>query len=200
MLQGIETEREGSMPRKRYPVTPKADEEKLLHEILGRGKHGAQKHRQAPLLADKGYTDEMIAEGAGMHRRAVEFLRQWFAEDGFEAGVPALSPRALQGTDEARLIAPACGPAPEGSTRWTLGLLKDRRVTLENTDTKTVSHETIRQTLKKTNLNPGKAGNGVYRQRRTRSLQGAWKMCWMCIHKNGMKSGRWCAWTSVRNS
>jgi transposase len=164
------------MPRKRYLVTLKADEEKLLHEILSRGKHGVQKRRRAQALplANEGYTDEMTAERAGMRRLAVESLRQRFVADGFEVTLEGKArghrPRALQGKDEARLIALVCGPAPEGGARWTLRLLKDRRVTLENTDTKTVSHETIRQTLKKTNLNLGKAGNGVYRRRRTRSL------------------------------
>jgi transposase len=116
----------------------------------------------------------ITAERAGMHRRAVESLRQRFAEDGFEVTLEGKArghrPRAPQGKDEAWLIALVCGPAPEGSARWTLRLLKDRWVTLENTDTKTVSHETIRQTLKKLTLNPGRAGNGVYRRRQTRSL------------------------------
>jgi hypothetical protein len=65
------------------------------------------------------------------------------------------------GTDEARLIAPACGPVPEGYARRTLRLLRDKRAALEHTGAKEVPHETIRQTLKKTNLNPGCGRNGV---------------------------------------
>jgi hypothetical protein len=95
-------------------------------------------------------------------------------EDGFEVTVEGKArghrPHALQGEDEARLIARVCGSAPEGSARWTLRLLKDTWVTLENTDTKTVSHETIRQRLKRTSLNPGRTGNGAFRRKRTRSL------------------------------
>jgi transposase len=90
-----------------------------------------------------------------MRRRSVEALRQRFVEDGFETtleGKPrGHRPRALAGEDEARLIALVCGPAPEGSARWTLRLLADAWVALEHTDTKTVSRETIRRTLKKTN-------------------------------------------------
>jgi hypothetical protein len=105
------------------------------------------------LRVHEGFIDEMIADLTGMHRRGIEELRQRFVEDGFEVtleGKPrGLSPRALTGEDEARLIALVCGPAPEGCIRWTLKLLEDTWVSLENTDTKTVSRETICQTLKK---------------------------------------------------
>jgi transposase len=79
-------------------------------------------------------------------------------EDGFETtleGKPrGHRPRSLTGEDEARLIALVCGPAPEGCARWTLQLPEDAWVTLEYTDTKTVSRETIRWTLKKLVLCP----------------------------------------------
>jgi transposase len=164
------------MSQKKYKVTLTRDEENLLHDIINRGKHGAQKRKRALalLLANEGYTDEMIAERAGMHYRAIEDIRQRFVEDGFETTLEGKArghrPRSLQGEDEARLIALVCGPVPEGCARWTLRLLEDTWVTLENTDTKEVSRETIRQTLKKTNLNPGRTGNGAYRLRRTQSL------------------------------
>jgi transposase len=155
--RGIETEREVSLSQKKYKVTLTADEENLLHDIINEGKHGAQKQKraQALLLAHEGYTDEMIAERAKMHRRGIEALRQRFVEEGFEVtleGNPrGHRPRALTGEDEARLIALACGPAPEGYDRWTLRLLEDKWVTLEYRDTKTVSRETIRRTLKNRN-------------------------------------------------
>ncbi|MDR2795930.1 MAG: hypothetical protein LBB47_04375 [Spirochaetaceae bacterium] len=60
-----------------------------------------------------------------------------------EGKVRGCRPRSLQGADEARLIAPVCGPVPEGCARWTLRLLTDTWVSLENTDTKAVSRETI---------------------------------------------------------
>ena len=56
--------------------------------------------------------------------------------------------RKLDGDAEAHLIALACSEAPEGRARWTLRLLADRMVALEHVDT--VSHEAVRQTLKKT--------------------------------------------------
>jgi Homeodomain-like domain len=81
-------------------------------------------------------------------------VRQRFVEEGLEAALrPKPSrrqyPRKLDGAAEARLIALACGPAPEGRARWTLRLLADRFVQLEHAPA--LSHETVRRTLKKTN-------------------------------------------------
>jgi transposase len=164
------------MSQKKYLVTLTEEEGKQLHDILNRGKHGAAKRKraQALLLAHEGYTDETIADQVGMNCRSIELLRQRFVEDGFEVtleGKPrGHRPRVLTGEDEARLITLVCGPAPEGAVRWTLRLLEDAWVTLEYKDTKTVSRETIRRTLKKTNLSPGKTGNGVFRRKQMPSL------------------------------
>lgn len=54
----------------------------------------------------------------------------------------------LDGEQEARLIALACGNPPAGRRRWTLRLLADKMVEFGYIDQ--VSHETIRRTLKKT--------------------------------------------------
>jgi transposase len=140
---------------KKYKVTLTKDEENLLHDIMNKGKYSAGKRKRvlALLLANEGYTDEAIAERTGMHRRGIEYLRQRFVKNGFELtleGKPrGHRPRAFTGEDEARLIALVCGQAPEGCVRWTLRLLEDTWVTLEHTDTKKVSRETIRRTLKK---------------------------------------------------
>jgi transposase len=164
------------MPQKKYRVPLTEDEKKILHEIINKGKHGAQKRKraQALLLTDEGYTDEMIADRVGMHRRGIEDLRQRFVEEGFEntlEGKPrGHRPRSLTEEDEAGLISLVCGPVPEGCPRWTLRLLADAWVTREHTDTQTVSRETIRRTLKKLALSPGNIGNGVFPRKRTRSL------------------------------
>jgi transposase len=157
---------------KRYKVTLTDTEKKLLETILNRGKHGAQKRKraQALLLAHEQMTDEEIAGRAGMHRRGIEQLRQRFVEDGFETtleGKPrGHRQRAIRGEDEARLIALVCSKVPDGYDHWTLQLLADTWVTLENIQTKHVSREAIRNTLKKTNLSPGRSGNGAYRLKR----------------------------------
>jgi transposase len=155
------------MPAKIYKVTLTEEERELLHDRLNKGKHNAQKRKraQALLLSDEGYIDVMIAERTGMSRRRLEQMRQRFVEEGFEVtleGKPkGHRPRVLPGKDEARLVALVCGPKPDGCTRWTLRLLQETWTTLANTETKTVSYETIRRTLKKTKLSPGETLNGV---------------------------------------
>ena len=57
--------------------------------------------------------------------------------------------RKVDGRIEARLIGIACGPAPEGHSRWTLRLLEDKmKIILDEP----ISREAIRRTLKKTDL------------------------------------------------
>jgi transposase len=164
------------MSVKKYIVTLTEEERGHLKEIVNKGKHYAQKRKraQALLLADERHTDEQIAERTGMSCRGLEQLRQRFVEEGFEVtlqGKPkGHRPRSLNGKDEARLIALVCGPKPDGRTRWTLRLLQDTWVTLAHTDVKTVSYETIRKTLKKTNLSLGGSRNGVYRRSKNASL------------------------------
>ena len=164
------------MPTKKYIITLTKEEKKILTEIVNKGKHGAGKRKraQALLLAEKNYTDDMIADRVGMSRRGLEELRQRFVEDGFEttiAGKPrGHRPRALNGADEARLIALVCSPKLDGRTRWTLQLLAEKWSTLAHTETKTISKDTVRRTLKKTKLNPGVYRNGAFRRKKNASL------------------------------
>ena len=153
------------MSQKKYRVILTPDEENLLREILDKGNHSAGKRKRALalLLAGEGYTDEIIAERVGMHRRGIEGLRQRFAGDGFAVSLKGKPrghrPRLLSGEDEARLAALVRGPKPEGCARWTMQLLQDTWATLEYTDAKRVSRETIRRTLKELGLSLDKAGN-----------------------------------------
>ncbi len=83
----------------------------------------------------------------------IERVRQRCVEEGLEAALsprpsPRLSPRKLDGEAEARLIALACSPPPEGRVRWTLRVLAERMVVLGHVDA--VSHETVRTTLQET--------------------------------------------------
>jgi len=93
-----------------------------------------------------------------MSQRGVEELRERFVEDGFETtleGKPrGHRPKKLCGADEARLIALVCSQKPDGRARWSLRLLRDTWSTLAHTEVKTVSHETIRQTLKENEIKP----------------------------------------------
>ncbi len=81
-------------------------------------------------------------------------VRKQFTREGLEACLqrkssPRPQKRRLDGASEARLIALACGPPPAGQARWTLKLLADKMVVLED-DLEQLSYETVRRTLKKT--------------------------------------------------
>jgi transposase len=103
-------------------------------------------------------SDEAIAEALDVNRSTVERVRTRCVEEGFEAALrprPSrqLHPRKLDGVQEAHLVTLACSPAPNGRARWSLRLLADKVVELEIVDA--ISHETVRQTLKKTSSNHG---------------------------------------------
>jgi transposase len=145
---------------KRYVVTLTAEERWALQALIAAGKASARKltHARILLKADRdpegpGWNDEEITEGLEVGHATVERVRQQFVEEGLEAALERRKPRRdyrrkLDGDAEAHLIALACGEAPAGRARWTLRLLGERRVALEYVDT--ISHETVRRTLKKT--------------------------------------------------
>ena len=151
--------------KKRYLVTLTVEEREQLQAMVSKGKAAARKLVRARilLLADEAEggtqkSDPEITEALGCGRATVERVRKQFVEEGLEA---TLTPKPtirtyenrLDGKAEAHLVAMACGAPPEGRGRWTLRLLADRMVGLGYTES--VSHETVRQTLKKTNSNRG---------------------------------------------
>jgi transposase len=104
------------------------------------------------------WSDDQIADALEVSRSTVERLRTRCVEEGPDAALrPRPSPtpplRKLDGAQEARLIAVACSPPPEGRKRWTLRLLADKVVELDIVDA--ASYETVRRTLKKTSSSPG---------------------------------------------
>lgn len=154
-----------------YRVTLTDEEIRLLDDILNRGKHSAQKRKRshAMLLAHQGLTDRENSTISGMRVRSIEDMRRHFIEHGFELtlnGIPK-KPRSkrIVGADEARLIALACETKPDGHSHWSLRVLKDKFLSLEGVSVDSVSHETIRKTLKKKNSSPGKGRSGASRQK-----------------------------------
>jgi transposase len=127
--------------------------------MISRGKADARKlaHARVLLQADAAeggadWTDTRIAEAVRGGARTIERVRQRFVEDGLEAArLPKPSRRVyarkLDGAQEAKLVAVACAGPPEGKKCWTLRLLAERMVALEVVPE--LSHETVRQTLKK---------------------------------------------------
>jgi hypothetical protein len=146
------------MPKK-YIVRLSNEERQQLTELISKGKTAAYKIRHANILlkADAdgpAWTDARIAESFSVSINTVMGVRQRLVEQGFEAALtrkkqdhPSRQPR-LDGEGEARLIALRCSAPPNGHARWTLRLLADQAVALEIVEA--ISHETVRQTLKKT--------------------------------------------------
>ena len=151
--------------KKKYIVTLTQEERQKLQTMLSKGRAAARKLTHARILlkadaseGEPAWNDDAIAEGLEVGRATVERVRKQFVEKGFEAALDRRKPRRkylrkLDGDGEAHLIALACSQAPEGRSRWTLRLLADRMVQLEQVDH--LSHETVRQVLKKTNLSLG---------------------------------------------
>jgi transposase len=149
----------------KYVVRLSAEEREELERVIRSQKVAALKRWRAELLlqADagpegSGPTDAEVAGALGVAPLSVHRVRQAYVERGLAAALERTpssgrKPRKLDGAQEARLIAVACGPAPEGRARWTMQLLADRLVELHVVDS--VSPECVRQTLKKTNSNRG---------------------------------------------
>jgi len=153
------------MPKKKYIVSLDNEERQQLEELLSRGKHGARALTRARILlkADVnwpkgGWSDQQIADALDVGSSTIERVRQRFVEQGLEAILTRqrgarIYKRLLDGQQEAQLIAMACGEKPVGRSRWTLRLLAEQMVALNYVES--ISYETVRQTLKKTNSNLG---------------------------------------------
>jgi hypothetical protein len=144
---------------KKYVVRLTDQECGELETLVRRGKAHTRKVLYARILlkadADSPdrWTDERIAEALEVSTATVARERRCFCEDGLEVALMPRKPgrprrRVLDGRAEAHLIALSYSDPPEGRERWSMRLLADRMVELGHVDT--VSHETIRRTLKKT--------------------------------------------------
>jgi transposase len=144
---------------KRYLVKLTVAERSELDGLTRKGTLGARKLRRAQILlaADQGLTDAAIAAAIHASTSTVERTRQRFVDGGVgwalsERPRPGAR-RKLDGKAEAYLVALACSAPPNGQARWTMQLLADRLVALEQVDA--VSDETVRRALKKTISSPG---------------------------------------------
>jgi transposase len=153
------------MPAKKYIVFLREDERQILQELTQTGKAAARKINHARILlkadinqAHGGWNDAQISQALDVSPRTIERVRQRFVEEGLEQ---ALNPRPknlsklkkIDGEAEAHLIALACSEAPTGYSGWTLRLLAQQMVVLAYVES--ISHESVRQVLKKTKSNLG---------------------------------------------
>ena len=127
--------------------------------MIHKGKVAAHKRPHAETLLKANiselgtkWTDSQISEAFGISTRTVERVRERLVQGGIESALNRAKPirvnsRVIDGEKGAHLLALACSDAPDGRSRWTLRLLGPRMVELGHVES--VSHETIRQTLKK---------------------------------------------------
>lgn len=155
------------MPKKKYIVNLTSEEREALEALISSGIASARKLTRARILlkADEDWTDKRISEALDVGTATVERVRKRFVEWGGIKAIERRKPRRryerkIDGDAEARLVALACSAPPEGRTRWTLQLLADKLVTLEEVDIDSVSYETVRQVLKKTGLSLGATRDG----------------------------------------
>jgi len=144
--------------RKKYIVRLSQDEREELVNTIKKFKGSSQKVRRAHILlkADANgpcWTDSKIADAFGCRSKTVENVRESLVTNGFAIALDGKkrasppTPKKLDGEQEAQIIAKRLGPAPKGFANWTLRLLAGQVVELGIVDS--ISHETIRQTLKK---------------------------------------------------
>ena len=153
------------MSAKLYRVSLTQDEREHLLGVTRRGKSTGRKVKRALILckANEGLTDRQVAEALLVGPATVSRVRQRFVEGGLQRALDDLprpgQRRKLDGKQEAHLVAVACSAPPEGHARWTLQLLADQAVKLELTGS--ISRETVRQVLKKTNSSRGGRRSGA---------------------------------------
>ena len=141
---------------KKDVVKLSAEERKRLEALIHAGKSSAQMLTRARILlkadvseAGEGWSDSAISAALNNVART----RQQLVEEGFEATLSrkynpnSARPRIFDGAAEAKLIALACSPAPEGFARWSLRLLEEKVVELNIVEK--ASDNTIGRTLKK---------------------------------------------------
>lgn len=144
---------------KKYIVRLTEQERQACHDVVKKLKGGSQKVRRAQILLQTdadgpAWTDAQIAEAYRCRIQTIENLRKRcvtesfeLALDGMKRSKPPTAPK-LDGRGQAKLISMRLGKPPAGYGKWTLRLLADELVELEVVDS--ISHETVRQTLKKT--------------------------------------------------
>lgn len=146
------------MPKK-YIVNLSESEQGELRAVIKKLKGSSQKVRRAQILlkadiSGSNWTDERIADAFGCRTKTVENIRKRLVQQGFEETLNGAkradspTPKCLNGHQEAEVIALRLGEPPKGYSNWSLRLLARKVVELEIVAS--VSHETLRQMLKKT--------------------------------------------------
>jgi homeodomain-containing protein len=146
----------------KYPVVLNEEQRQDLEKLTSSGKVSARQMKRAQVLLKSdvrvNWSYERIMQAFDVSAVTIAKIRKTFVEQGLEVALQRKKPdrdyeHVLDGESEAHLIALACSEPPTGRKHWSLGLLQDRFVKLGHVDS--ISYETIRRVLKKTNSNPG---------------------------------------------
>ena len=150
---------------KKYRVRLTEEEQQELKSLVSRGRAAAYKHTHARVLllcdenqAGGAMKDQDIARALTVGSATVERVRRRCVEEGLEAALERRQQlnrrrKKVDGKAEAHLIALACSQPPEGRVSWTLQLMADQMVQREIVES--ISRETVRRSLKKTNSSLG---------------------------------------------
>lgn len=153
---------------KKYRVTLTQEEQAQLKGIIHkRNEKALQVKRSYILLAadenGEGLSDEAISGRYGVGLRTVERLRERFVMEGLSVALAGkkrsvYKEKIFDGRVEAHLLVLRCSDPPSGHQQWSMRLLAERMVQLQYVEH--MSHESVRQLLKKTTSNHGKSNNG----------------------------------------
>jgi len=159
------------MPTIKYRIHLTSDERIMLEQIVTKGRHSSQKILNALILlrCDDGphqsnrLTNEQIVSVLPVSMKKIDRVKKRCLEDGVEAALVKRKAtrtyaRKADGDLEAHLIATCCSSPPPGYKRWSLRLLADAMVEFKYIDS--ISYETVRRVLKKTNYSLGKKNSG----------------------------------------
>lgn len=195
------------MPKK-YIVRLMDAEREMLNGLIKQRRVAAQKVLRAHVLlkADADgphWTAAAIANAFDCRTQTIENIRERFVTEGFDIALHGKPKRrwrgkVLDGMQEAKILALRLGPPPPGFANWTLRLLAAQAVALELVES--VSHETLRRTLKKTILRTGRSHIGSFRRPPMPSSQRVWRTCLRSMPNPTMRGIRYSAWMSNRYS
>lgn len=134
-----------------------------LNQLVAKGKESARKLNRARALqfSHQGHTPQQVSELLGMSVPTVYNLRKRYREEGLGRAVTEKArsgqPRKVTSQVEAEITAIACSEAPDGSVRWTVGLINERLIKLDIH----IHDESVRLALKKVSSNRGLKSSGV---------------------------------------
>jgi len=150
----------------RYTIKLTKSEVEELHVIINKGSHTSQTFRSAYILlnCDEGeysdkVTNEQISKVLKVGLRTIDRIKKQFIEEGIEAVLERRATTRIyevkaDGDMEAKLVTLCCSEPPKGFSKWSLRLLADKMVELNYVES--ISHVTVRNVLKKTNLSLGR--------------------------------------------